>query len=303
MSNEYSIDELYKLLKDAGLDAGGSQATVESTQFTPTYGAGAHDPIRSKDSKKKEDDEELEKGDRLCAAGWGSCNCCTPDVCKDHEKYDDFRHMDLIKSADGGIYIAGYASPYVVDDEGHRIELDALKEGLTQYMFYPQFRNVMVAHTGIQVGYVVPEVKDSNGKVYKTRVDDKGLYAVCKLRDDILPGKEVIEAVRKGQLDSFSIRGRGLERKFECESGSCFWSITKIELYEITVCKRGVNPEAKFIVLKSNDVVHVTDEEAMEIHKGATIERRGTDTEVLIENTVDSFRTLLRSMIRSNYGQ
>jgi len=79
-------------------------------------------------------------------------------------------------------------------------------------------------------------------------------------------GKEVIDAIKKGELNSFSIRGRGLERQFVCENGRSFWSIPKLELYEITVCRRGVNPEAKFVIVKSKDPIHLnfscnTDEE------------------------------------------
>jgi HK97 family phage prohead protease len=251
MSKEAELIEMAAcLLKDAGLATGGAQATVADTGFTPTFGGMS---ICDK-CKKKKDCKVVEKDSKMvsgkCDQGWGVCNSC--EICKDEEKHLAFSHLELIKSADG-IYIAGYASPWVIDDEGHRIERPALGESLEKFMFQPMFRNVMLSHTGIQVGYVVPETVDSSGKVHKTRVDDKGLFVVCRLRDDILPGKELIESINKGEVDSFSIRGRGLQSEFKCEGGRCFWSVTKLELYEITVCKRGVNPDAKFVLLKSKD--------------------------------------------------
>jgi len=41
-------------------------------------------------------------------------------------------------------------------------------------------------HTGIQVGEVVQSIRDSKGKLWKSGVDRKGLFVICKLRDDII---------------------------------------------------------------------------------------------------------------------
>jgi len=216
------------------------------------------------ESAKK--DTEIKK-EHACSCGkfWGACSGCPTDVCKTHERREAFGHIELIK-ADDGFYIAGYASPWVVDDEGHRIEREALRPAFAKFMENPKYANVMVVHTGIQVGEVVQSVRDSKGKLWKSGVDKKGLFVICRLRDDIMVGKEVIDAIKKGELNSFSIRGRGLERQFVCENGRSFWSIPKLELYEITVCRRGVNPEAKFVIVKSKDPIHLnfscnTDEE------------------------------------------
>ena len=211
-----------------------------------------------------------------CQKYWGSCSGCPTDVCKTHERRESFGHIELIK-ADDGFYIAGYASPWVVDDEGHRIEREALRPAFAKFMENPKYANVMVVHTGIQVGEVVQSVRDSKGKLWKSGVDKKGLFVICRLRDDIMVGKEVIDAIKKGELNSFSIRGRGLERQFVCENGRSFWSIPKLELYEITVCRRGVNPEAKFVIVKSKDPIHLnfscnTDEEFRKAIEGMELD-------------------------------
>ena len=296
--------------KEAGLSAGGGQATVASTQFTQTFGGGVKGSLRRAGEQEEEEDEENVKKclseDRACTAGWGNCRGCPREVCKDNEKYDALHTMDLIKSKDGRVFIAGYASPHVVDDEGHRIELPALRLGLEQFMFVPQFRNVMVAHTGIQVGTVVESAKDASGKLHKTHVDAGGLYVVCELRADIQPGKEVIEAVKSDKLNSFSIRGRGLERAFKCEDGRCFWSISKLELYEITVCKRGVNPTATFTLLKSAPV-KVSVQEADYIEENGTIgleglEVGGTSLEQTIDKLLESVKELVLLYAKGKNG-
>ncbi len=208
--------------------------------------------LKEMEDKAKKDTEIKKAHVCECQHTWGTCNGCGKGACKTPERRWDFNHLELIKAIDG-FYIAGYASPWVVDDEGHRIEREALRPAFAKFMENPKYANVMVVHTGIQVGEVIQSVRDSNGKLWKSGVDKKGLFVVCRLRDDIMVGKEVIDAIKKGELNSFSIRGRGLERQFVCENGRSFWSIPKLELYEITVCRRGVNPEAKFVIVKSKE--------------------------------------------------
>jgi len=55
------------MIKDAGLGAGGAQATVASTGFTPTFGGGGDSNICDKCKKKK----ECKALAGNCEQGWG----------------------------------------------------------------------------------------------------------------------------------------------------------------------------------------------------------------------------------------
>ena len=158
----------------------------------------------------------------------------------------------IIKSNDD-LMIGGYASIEMVDKQNDLITLKALKEAVNKFMDEKNYRNVMTNHSNVQVGEVVPNYRDKSGKLWKTDVDDVGFFVVIKLRDDIEKAKEINRGIRKGSLRSFSIGGQALQKvkKSNSELGE-FNEISKLELHEVTICESGINPEAKFNILKQN---------------------------------------------------
>jgi HK97 family phage prohead protease len=150
--------------------------------------------------------------------------------------------------------IGGYASIEIVDKQNDLITLKALNEAVEKYMENPKFRNVMTNHSNVQVGEVVKSYRDKNGKLWKTEVDDVGFFVVIKLRDDIEKAKEINRGIRKGSLRSFSIGGQAIHKvkKSHPELGQ-YNEISKLELHEVTICEKGINPEAKFDILKQEN--------------------------------------------------
>jgi len=161
---------------------------------------------------------------------------------------DDFR---ILKSDD--LMIGGYASIEIVDKQNDLITLNALKTAVTKFMEDKKFRNVMTNHSNVQVGEVVDSYRDKTGKLWKSEVDDVGFFVVIKLRDDIEKAKEVGRGIRKGTLRSFSIGGQALQKvkKSHSDLGE-YNEISKLELHEVTICEKGINPEAKFDILKQD---------------------------------------------------
>lgn len=172
----------------------------------------------------------------------------------------------LLKSAasNGDLYVAGYASVDMVDKQGDRIPVHALKKAFNQFMDNKAFRNVQLAHSGIQVGEVVPSYNDSEGRLWKSEVDDHGLFVVCKIRNDIQKAREVQKQIRNGELRAFSIGGQALFRvsKTTPELGT-HREITDLELHEITLCKKGINPEAAYTILKMDGDENMTNTEVL----------------------------------------
>jgi len=162
------------------------------------------------------------------------------------QRFDDFQ---IIKSDE--LMIGGYASIEMVDKQNDLITLKSLKEAVNKFMEQKNFRNVMTNHSNVQVGEVVENYRDSNGRLWKTEVDDVGFFVVIKLRDDIEKAKEIGRGIRKGTLRSFSIGGQALQKvKKRSEELGEFSEISKLELHEVTICEKGINPEAKFDILK-----------------------------------------------------
>ena len=163
-------------------------------------------------------------------------------------RHDEF---NIIKSDE--LMIGGYASIEIVDKQNDLITLKALNEAVKKFMEKPEYRNVMTNHSNVQVGEVVDSYRDKTGRLWKTEVDDVGFFVVIKLRDDIEKAKEVGRGIRKGSLRSFSIGGQALQKskKTHSEMGE-YNEISKLELHEVTICEKGINPEARFDILKQD---------------------------------------------------
>jgi len=160
--------------------------------------------------------------------------------------------ISLLKGSND-LVVAGYASVELVDKQGDLITRSALKDAFKKYMADPKYRNVQLAHSNIQVGEVIPQYTDSEGRLWKSEVDDAGMFVVVQLRNDIEKAREVAAEVRKGNLAGFSIGGQAFKRvrKHDNSHGN-YQEISKLELHEITICEKGINPEATFKILKED---------------------------------------------------
>ena len=200
--------------------------------------------------------------------------------------------FSIIKS--DSLVIGGYASIEMVDKQNDLITLNALGEAVKKYMTVPKFRNVMTNHSNVQVGEVIPQYRDKGGKLWKTEVDDVGFFVVIKIREDIEKAKEVGREIRDGSLRSFSIGGQALEKKTKSHKDfGDYNEISKLELHEVTVCEKGINPEAKFDILKQDKGDNMNEvENALEelnktldkINNGGIIEKTEETTEKDIKN-------------------
>jgi HK97 family phage prohead protease len=160
--------------------------------------------------------------------------------------------ISIVKAAND-LVIAGYASVEMVDKQGDLITRGALRDAFDGFMKADGFRNVQLAHSNIQVGQVIPSYTDSDGRVWKSGVDDAGMFVVIQLRDDIEKAREVASEIRKGALRGFSIGGQAFKRmrKSDQQHGD-YTEISKLELHEVTICEKGINPEATFRILKED---------------------------------------------------
>lgn len=166
----------------------------------------------------------------------------------------------VLLKAGNDLVVAGYASVELVDKQGDLITMEALTDGFRKFMQEPKYRNVQLAHSNIQVGEVVPSYTDSEGRLWKSEVDDVGMFVVIQLRDDIEKAREVAAEIRKGKLRGFSIGGQAFKRvrKSDPKHGD-YQEISKLELHEITICEKGINPEATFRILKQDGEMENTE--------------------------------------------
>ena len=75
----------------------------------------------------------------------------------------------LVKSSTD-LVVAGYASVELVDKQGDLITRGALKDAFDGFMKSEKYRNVQLAHSNIQVGEVIDNYIDSNGRSVEIRM-------------------------------------------------------------------------------------------------------------------------------------
>jgi len=150
--------------------------------------------------------------------------------------------------------IGGPASVAIVDKEGHLITTEALDEAFTNFMKNPRTNNLNVLHSDVQIGWGLPAYINRSGQVFKSGVDEKGLYFIAELRSDDFPvSNKVKEQIEKGKIRSYSIAGSALKvDEINTEDGKTVMRVKKLALAEITACEKGVNPGAHFDILKSH---------------------------------------------------
>lgn len=153
------------------------------------------------------------------------------------------------KSDDNKRIIAGYASVAIIDSEGDLIPVEVLKEGIKTWLSNPLYANIMFSHKSIQIGRVIDSYKD-----LKTHVDDKGLFIVAELRDDLEIANEIWEKILKGEIKGFSIAGEILKYHTECDEEKCWRVIDKINIYEASVCQYPINEKSTFTVVSKAQV-------------------------------------------------
>ena len=71
--------------------------------------------------------------------------------------------------------IGGYASVSIVDREGQRIPVPALKEAVKTFMQDPHYRPITIFHSDVTIGRILPKwTNPDSGETFETKVDDKG---------------------------------------------------------------------------------------------------------------------------------
>jgi len=149
--------------------------------------------------------------------------------------------------------VGGPASVELIDREGHMITSNALKKAFGNYMKSFRTRNAMVLHSDVQVGWCLPAYISKGGQIFKSGVDDKGLFFVCELRDDTRIAKRVMEQVNEGKLKSYSIAGSATKIENVQKGLVPYMRVDDMELAEVTVCEKGVNQSASFDLLKAEE--------------------------------------------------
>ncbi len=155
------------------------------------------------------------------------------------------------KIGDEPVVIGGPASIELIDREGHLITTSALKKAFERYMANFRTRNTMVLHSDVQVGWALPAYISKGGQIFRSGVDEKGLFFITELRKDTKIAEKVLDQINEGKLKSYSIAGSATKTQNMQKGLMPYMQVDEMELAEVTVCEKGVNQGAGFDILKA----------------------------------------------------
>ena len=151
-----------------------------------------------------------------------------------------------LKKAEGGkpLVVGGWGNYNLTDREGHKITPKALKPAVKKFLSMPEYANVNIFHSSIQVGRLIPDFTDEDSKKWTTHVNEEGFFALVEFRTDIEVARKAMAEVIKGNLRGFSLSGNSnpIQRRKVCENGHCWQEIDELEaIYELTLCQVPMN--------------------------------------------------------------
>jgi 8-oxo-dGTP diphosphatase len=166
----------------------------------------------------------------------------TPELLKNEDRFTILSPGAFKKAQQGkSLVVAGWGSYYVVDREGHRISLDGLNRAIKRFLSRPEYANMNLFHSGIQIGRIIPSFTDESGKVWKTEVKPEGLFVIAEFRTDLEVSRKAMVEVLSNNLRGFSIAGNAEEKTVMCDGGHCWEEVTELEIYECTLCVTPMN--------------------------------------------------------------
>ena len=169
-------------------------------------------------------------------------------------------HMKILEKGEKDRIIAGYASVIEVDQEEQLIPKETLENGIETLLSKTEYANLMLVHQNIQIGQVLTEWGD-----LKTHVDEKGLFIVASIRNDLETANEIWSQILDNKLNGFSIAAEVLLSHDECDKSKCINVIDKINIFEISVCSKPVNKKSGFMVVSKSKEEDVDTSDVCEI--------------------------------------
>jgi len=171
-------------------------------------------------------------------------------------------NIQIIEKTKKDRIIAGYANVAVVDQEEQFIPIETLEKGMKSLLDDPHYSNLMLVHKNIQIGKIIESYGD-----YETKVDDKGLFIVAEIRQDIKTADEIWNSILDKELNGFSIGCEVLLSHEECDDEKCIVVLDEINIFEVSVCSEPVNQKSGFIIISKSKFDDVCNECETKLNK------------------------------------
>jgi len=187
-------------------------------------------------------------------------------------------NIKIINKSEKSRIIAGYANIAVVDLEDQFIPIETLKKGIESLLKDPHYSNLMLVHQNIQIGKIISEYGELT-----THVDDKGLFIVAEIRNDIKTADKIWESILDGEINGFSIGCEVIRDHQKCDEKKCVTILDEINIFEVSVCTKPVNEESGFVVVSKSQLNDNVCNECIKNIDKMTKTKNKTESEVVKE--------------------
>ena len=198
------------------------------------------------------------------------------------------------------VVLGGPASVELVDREGHLITTSALGKAFENYMKSFRTRNAMVLHSDVQVGWALPAYINKSGQIFKSGVNENGLFFIIEMRNDTKISDRVKEQINEGKLKSYSIAGSATKMQNMTKGLQSYMQVDDLELAEVTVCEKGVNQGASFDLLKSEQPAQKSCADGSCLTKSAPEPREEINMVLKSNGNVDFTQTFFNWLSKEN---
>lgn len=190
--------------------------------------------------------------------------------------------------------VEGYASTEGIDLAGHNIPLEAMNESLPRFMNNELFRNLMVSHNSTQVGVILDKFDG-----VKTHVNEKGIYFVAQIRDDIKTANKLWDLIQSNESEiGVSIKFEIVENEQVCNKEKCWTNILKFNIIEFSLTDKGVNPDCSLIL---SETIKEGEENITKIMEVKSMDENTTDNTETEETSTEMSVSELRDYVNDKF--
>lgn len=172
------------------------------------------------------------------------------------EEANEFKYVfefTKLASNDDSLYLAGYASSEKVDEHNEIMDSTSLKSVWDDFMTNPvvKFMHGMRGITG-DIGKVVPEHTDSDGKTWHTKFDHSARPFVVVQVSDAPEHAPLRSAIREGKYTGLSLNGLAYKAiEYSKTAGRYVKRLFVQKINELSVVDEPANQDSLYTVLKA----------------------------------------------------
>lgn len=155
------------------------------------------------------------------------CDRCNSLVNTDRARWTQYFQEKIVGMIQNGMQIVS------IEKEDYKGKVYNLEiENISSYVG----KGIIFHNSDVQAAWAMPAYINKTGEIFKSEVDDKGLWVVSEIRGDTKIAKKVQDEIKNGTIKSYSIAGSATKTQIMQKGARIFTQVDELELQEIALC-------------------------------------------------------------------